>query len=291
MRADHWLRQHYPALSRRHIEEAMARRLVRTARGGTLVKGAAITVASPPDCVLLDRYLELLGKGNSTLQIPVLRETDAVVALDKPPGTPSHPISLFDADTVTNWAIARYPEILDWVGGCQPTITPHRLDTDTSGVLLVARTGAAYAAWRRRFSEKKVAKHYLAWCWGQGPPVPRDITAAITHDPADRRKMMCFPPQQVPHSGRKFAAATTARTLQQLEDRFLCELQMHTGVTHQIRVHMASLGTPLLGDRLYDPACSDRAGQYPHTLLRCTRLQCAEFSVQADGEDFSRQFQ
>mgnify|MGYP001583300109 CR=1 FL=1 len=291
MRADHWLREHYPALNRRHIDEALARKLVRPAGGGSLVKGAEISAGLPPDCALLDLHLELLGKGNSALRIPVLLESMEIVVVDKPAGIPSHPISLFDTNTVTSWAIATYPEILTWAGVCQPTVTPHRLDTDTSGILLVARTGEAYTMWRRRFSEKKVEKRYLAWCWGRGPSAARMIDVAIAHDRRDRRKMLAVDGQNVAHAGSKFSAATGVRTIHQLRDRCLCELTMHTGVTHQIRVHMALLGNPLVGDRLYDPDCNDRAEQFPHTLLRCIALHFDEFQVAADGEGFTRTFQ
>ena len=291
MRADHWLRTRYPALSRRHIDEALAQRLVTSADGGRLVKGANVEANEPPDCVLLDSYLNCLREGNLALQIPVLLETNELVVVDKPPGTPSHPISLFDSNSVTNWAVARYPEILLWANQCQPTITPHRLDTDTSGILLVARTGAAYAHWRRRFSEGNVEKRYLAWCWGRGPSGPQNIDVPIAHDRRDRRKMLALEGRNVAHAGaRKFPASTRVRTLLQLGDRCLCEAVMHTGVTHQIRVHMAMCGNPLLGDQLYDPEGNARSVKVPHTLLRCTALHCEDFDVRAGGEEFSRQF-
>jgi 23S rRNA pseudouridine1911/1915/1917 synthase len=291
MRTDYWLRKKYPELSRRHIEEALERRLIKSAEGRPLVKGAMVPANQPPDCTLLDNFLKRLGEGNSTLQVPVILETAELVVVDKPPGTPSHPVSLFDSSTITNWAIARYPEILLWANKCQPTITPHRLDTDTSGILLVARTGEAYAIWRRRFSEGKVEKRYLAWCWGQGPSGLRTIDAAMAHDRRDPRKMLALDGQNVAHAGaRRFPASTDVRTIHQLADRFLCELMMHTGVTHQIRVHMAMAGTPLLGDKLYNPLPADRVEQFPHTLLRCTALQCDRFSVSADTESFRRQF-
>ena len=291
MRADYWLQKRYPALSRRHIDEALARCLVKSADGGPLVKGDEVAAGQIPDCALLDSYLNCLREGNSALQIPVLLETRELVVVDKPPGTPSHPISLFDSNTITNWAIARYPEILHWASKCQPTITPHRLDTDTSGILLVARTGEAYLLWRRNFSEGKVEKRYLAWCWGQGPSSSRIITVAIAHDRRDRRKMLALEGQNVVHAGtRKFPAVTNVRTVRQLKDRCLCELVMHSGVTHQIRVHMALLGNPLLGDRLYDPEGNDRTMQFPHTMLRSTALNYDEFKVSADDKEFSRQF-
>ena len=279
-------------MSRRHIDEALARRLVTSADGRPLVKGAGITADQSPDCALLDSYLERLGEGNSALHIPVLLESAGLVVVDKPPGIPSHPVSLFDSNTVTNWAIVHYPEILLWAHKCQPTITPHRLDTDTSGILLVARTGAAYEIWRRRFTEKKIEKRYLAWCWGQGPAGLRIIDAVIAHDRRDPRKMLAVDGQNIAHAGqRKFSAATSVRTIRQLQDRWLCELVMHTGVTHQIRVHMASAGYPLLGDRLYDLEINDRAEQFPHTLLRSTALRCEELEVSADGVEFSQKFQ
>ncbi len=291
MRADYWLRRHYPSLSRRHIDEALARWLVKTAHGGPLVKGAEIGADSTPDCTQLERHLALLRQGNAALSIPVLLESEELVVVDKPAGIPGHPLSLFETDTVTHWAIATYPQILTWADGCQPTVTPHRLDTDTSGVLLVAKTGAAYTAWRKRFSQKSVSKRYLAWCWGQGPVEQRSVMSAMAHDPTDRRKMICLSQPDPAPSGRVFPALTMLRTLRQLKDRFLCELTMRTGVMHQIRVHMESVGYPLLGDQLYDRKWTERVEQYPLTLLRCTRLQWEDFSVQAKAEKFIGQFE
>lgn len=291
VRVDYWLRQRYPELTRRHIDEALANQLVRSASGAQLAKGAMVANDLPPDCSPLEQHLAIIRAGNPQLQIPVLHVSAALLAIDKPAGMPSHPISLFDDGTVTNWAIARYPEVLQWAKDCQPTITPHRLDTDTSGVLLVARTSDAYELWRRRFSEKKVMKHYLAWCWGQGPTDDLLITSGIAHDPRDRRKMLVAGENGSPHRRKIFAAATAVRMCRQLQDRFLCELTMHTGVTHQIRVHLASTGNPLLGDRLYDSKYENRCELFSHTLLRCTGLQYGEFSVAVDPAEFTGRFQ
>ena len=93
-----------------------------------------------------------------------------VLASNETPIGPSpHAVRAYQA---ASRALHRYPEIRTWVTECQPTITPHRLDTGTSGALLVARTGSGYERWRSHFSRGEVQKRYLAWCWGS-PPRPR----------------------------------------------------------------------------------------------------------------------
>ncbi|MBI1732942.1 MAG: RluA family pseudouridine synthase [Gammaproteobacteria bacterium] len=290
MRADHWLRQRYPSLTRRHVAEALEHGLVRASGGRLLARGDVIDADNSPDCTRLERHLELLRGGNAGLDIPILLESDDVVAVDKPPGLPSHPISLFDVATVTGWATARYPEIMEWAPDCQPTVTPHRLDNDTSGVLLVARTRVAFESWRRRFAAKQVTKRYLAWCWGARPSGIRVIDCGIAHDPRDERKMIAIKSADTPYRGRVHRASTSIRTECELADRFLCEITIQTGVTHQIRVHMASLGNPLVGDRLYDPQAKHRTGQPEKTLLRCIELRCQAYSAEAGADDFRRMY-
>lgn len=286
MRVDHWLRNRYPGLTRRHVEEALQHRLVTSAGGGALAGGATFNPDAPPACLNLDAHLAALRAGNPDLRIQVLTESTDVIAVDKPARIPGHPISLLDRDTVTHWAFATYPEILGWATACQPTITPHRLDTGTSGILLVARTADAYAQWRQRFSAGQVEKTYLAWCRGIGPVQTVICTLPVAHDPSDRRRMICISEGGIRRVGRIFAAETQLRTLEQKAGHFLCELKMRTGVTHQIRVHMAALGNPLLGDSLYGPGGDSLGTGTDHALLRCVSLVSGDRQFHAPDAGF-----
>lgn len=288
MRVDHWLRDRYPGLGRRHIEEALSHRLVTTAGGGVLSRGDNVEPGHVPSCARLDEHLAALRAGNPELEVSVITETADLIVVDKPPGMPSHPLSLMENGTVTNWALARYPEIAAWAPPYQPTISPHRLDTGTSGILLVARTSRAYEDWRIRFGARQVEKTYLAWCRGIGPHQPLVCTRRIAHDPADRRRMVCLEDGAETPNVRSFPAETHVRTLEQGSGHFLCELTMRTGVTHQLRVHMASLGFALLGDGLYGPAPEQRYIGVKHALLRCIGLKSGDVHFRAPDVGFRR---
>jgi 23S rRNA pseudouridine1911/1915/1917 synthase len=282
-RVDHWVGQRFPGLTRNQVLEAIEAGLVRAAGGGQLRKGDRVLAGREPDCARLEEHLRRLAAGNPGLDVPLLLETEALVAVDKPPGMPSHPVHLADFDTVTHWALRRYPEIRSWATDSQPTVTPHRLDTGTSGVLLVARTAAAFDRWRRRFSRGEVEKRYLAWCWGSPGRDRWAMGGQIGHAPGERGRMA------VTRTGGR-RAVSEAEVIRQLPDRFLCELVLRTGVTHQVRVHMAACGHPLLGDRLYDPAFGTRIEQPAHPLLRAVAISCGDFGVAAPREDFVAQF-
>jgi 23S rRNA pseudouridine1911/1915/1917 synthase len=285
MRLDAWLRRRYPGLSRQHVIEAIDEGLVRRPGGGRLRKGDRI--AEPPDCASLDRHLERLLAGNAALKVPVLSETDDVVVVDKPAGMPGHPVHLLDFDTVCHWALARYPEIRGWCTQSQPTLTPHRLDTGTSGVLLVAKSAAAYRQWRRWFSGGQVQKQYLAWCWGVPASDRWRVALGLVHDTSDRRRMAVAGDRR---KRRVLPAVTEASVEVRLQDRFLCRLTCHTGVMHQVRVHMSASGYPLLGDELYDAAFATRPSAPPHVLLRAVQLSAPDFTAAAPGEAFAALF-
>lgn len=282
-RLDHWLGQRFPGLSRRQVLEAIEAGLIRAQGGGKVRKGDRVFAGREPDCSRLEAHLQRLTAGNPDLVVPILLEAEGLVAVDKPAGMPGHPVHLQDFSTVTHWALARYPEIRTWATDCQPTITPHRLDTGTSGVLLVARTGPEYERWRSHFSRGEVQKRYLAWCWGSPLKDRWIIDRPIGHARGDRTRM-----EVRGKGGRR--AISEVEVLQRLPDRFLCELLLRTGVTHQVRVHMAACGHPLAGDRLYDPGFGARTERPEHALLRAVTIACGDFEVSAPREEFVARF-
>jgi 23S rRNA pseudouridine1911/1915/1917 synthase len=282
-RLDHWLGQRFPGLSRRQVLEAIESGLVRARGGGKVRKGDRVVAGREPDCSRLEAHLQRLAAGNPDLFVPILLETEGLVAVDKPAGMPGHPVHLQDFDTVTHWALHRYPEIRTWATDCQPTVTPHRLDTGTSGVLLVARTGPEYERWRAHFSRSEVQKRYLAWCWGSPTRDRWIIDRPIGHARGDRSRM------EVREKGGR-RAVSEVEVLRHLPDRFLCELLLRTGVTHQVRVHMAACGHPLAGDRLYDAEFGARVERPEHALLRAVAICCGDFRVGAPREEFAALF-
>jgi 23S rRNA pseudouridine1911/1915/1917 synthase len=269
---DRWLKGRFPGLSGTQIEEALERGLIRDSAGRPLAKGDRLDPAESPDVGALERHLTSLRAGNPSLKVDIVAKEDDFLIVDKPAGMPGHPLSLFDRDTLTHWAMAQFPEIAREFAAPQPTLVPHRLDTGTSGMIVVALTRVAFERWRESFRTKEVTKRYHAWCWGEPEGSTFEINLAIAHVPGQSGKMT------TPASGTRYAPPVLeAQSLIKVLRRhprgcFLAEVTCTTGVTHQVRVHLASRGYPLLGDSLYDPAFSHRPYQGAPHLLRAVEL-------------------
>jgi 23S rRNA pseudouridine1911/1915/1917 synthase len=276
MRTDQWVKQRFPLLTNRHIDEAIAAGLVTLSNGKPVTKGDRL---DNPDELLdvtrLKTHLEQLVKGNTEISVTIVNEYLDFWVVDKPAGLDSHPISLFDTHTATHWAFARLPELAREFSEHQPTITPHRLDGGTSGLLIVAKTKAAYDLWRERFHKKQVTKKYRAKCWGIPDRAYYLNQSAIAHHPSHKGKMVTVRHRYIPPV---MESSTEFRVLEvyQNPDHFLCEVICHTGVTHQVRVHAADLGFPLIGDDLYDATFESRALKPPYHELRAIELKWLE---------------
>lgn len=178
-------------------------------------------------------------------QVPVLYEDADLVVLDKPAGLTVHPGAGRATGTLAHQLLARYPEMAGVGGPGRPGIV-HRLDQGTSGVLVAARTAAAYARLSRAFASRQVEKRYLAIAYGTPKLAAGSIEAPIGRHP-ERRKEMA-----VRAGGRP--AVTGYRTLAAAAGIALLEIDLGTGRTHQIRVHLRHLGHPLVGDPVYGEA-------------------------------------
>ncbi len=217
----------------------------RTARKPSqpLVTGDAVRCTPPPPATEDPRIEPEAG------DLHVLYEDEHLLALDKPPGLTVHPGAGRDTGTLVHRLLRRYPELAGVGGTGRPGIV-HRLDKDTSGVLVVARTAESYQALMRAFAERRVRKQYLAIVYG----VPREaagrIEAPIGRHRHKRKEMT------VRGDGRP--ALTDYRTLASSTETgaglALLEVDLHTGRTHQIRVHLKHLGHPLVGDPVYGEA-------------------------------------
>ncbi|MGD2115575.1 MAG: RluA family pseudouridine synthase [Acidobacteriota bacterium] len=203
--------------------------------------------------------------------LTVLHEDPMVVVVDKPAGLTVHPGAGRPAGTLVHRLLARYPE-LDGVGGPRRPGIVHRLDKDTSGVLVVARTAAAYRALQRAFAQRAVEKRYLTVVYGTPDPAAGTIDRPVGRHPAERKRMTTRP------DGR--AAVTHYRTLATGPGVALLEIDLATGRTHQIRVHLKAIHHPIVGDPIYGearwkevpPAARSVLRAFPRPALHAWRL-------------------
>lgn len=177
--------------------------------------------------------------------LDILFEDDDLIVLDKPAGLVVHPAPGNEDGTLVNALLAHCGDSLPGLGGEKRPGIVHRLDRDTSGVMVVAKTEPALAALGRAFADRSIARHYLALVWGVASPTAGEIEGDIGRDPRDRKRMAV-----VARNGKP--ALTRYRTLESYAAAAsLVECRLATGRTHQIRVHLSTRGHPLIGDPVY----------------------------------------
>lgn len=238
------------------------------AKGLCLVNGRACTSASQKlktgDTVEIELANEESGLVPEEGEVTILHEDADVIVCAKEAGLTVHPCPSCPANTLIGRLFARYPE-LGAMGGLRPGIV-HRLDKETSGLLVVARNERARLFLTRAFAERRVSKIYLAIVAGKAPETG-SCEMSIGRDPVHKTRMACVPLSQ---GGRE--ARTTFERLWVAGDESasLVRVHIHTGRTHQIRVHMAHLGHPLLGDTTYAP--TPIASLAPRVMLHAFSL-------------------
>jgi len=237
-RLDRFLDRTFPALSRRVVRAWVADGLVRV-NGRRAAKGATLV---PGDVVELPLVVALEPESDAPLT--VLHEDADVVAVDKPGGTPGHALDPRQRGTTAAALLARHPEIAAVGDPLAPGLV-HRLDTGTSGVLVAARSTTAFTRLRAALRAHAIRKRYIAIVAGT-PAAEAAIAVALAHDPADRRRMIAARPGLRAWPARTDIVAVTPH------GRWTAvEVEIRTGVTHQVRVHLALAGCPVVGDALY----------------------------------------
>ncbi|RLC96272.1 MAG: RNA pseudouridine synthase [Chloroflexi bacterium] len=176
------------------------------------------------------------------IPLDIIYEDDVLLVVDKPAGMVVHPGIGHTSGTLVNAVLAHCPQVAE-VGGLERAGIVHRLDKDTSGLILIAKDEKTRAALQRQFKRRQVAKTYLALVEDQVQPREGIIEAPVGRNKRQRKKMA------VVRRGRK--AITMYRAIKYFSRHTLLEVRPHTGRTHQVRVHLAWLGYPVVGDTVY----------------------------------------
>jgi 23S rRNA pseudouridine1911/1915/1917 synthase len=250
-------------LSRRHVVRLLRRERV-TLGGRPAAKGTLLRAGDRLE-VLPFRGVAEGPPPDSAVRLTVLAEAHGLVAVDKPAGIPTHPLDLEERGTVLSGLLVERPELVGIGEGGVRSGVVHRLDTGTSGVLVFASEERAWLRARRAFAERRVDKLYLARAHGRLVG-EREVSLRLEHR---------GPRMRVVRSGGR-EALTRLRPLAHGAGSTLLEVRPVTGLMHQIRVSLAHLGHPVVGDVLY--GSSRELGRH---LLHATEIRIEDFSARS----------
>ncbi|MEQ8602436.1 MAG: RluA family pseudouridine synthase [Marivibrio sp.] len=243
-RLDRWLADRLADLSRSRVKTLILGRFV-TVDGETVAEakcpvkpGSEVAVHIPPPAPAVPKA--------QTIALAVVHEDADLIVIDKPAGMAVHPAPGSADGTLVNALLAHCAGALSGIGGVARPGIVHRLDKDTSGLIVCAKTDAAHQALSRQFADHSAGRRYLAVTWGRPSPAAGRIEGPIGRDPTNRKRMA------VVRAGAGKPAVTHYETIQALGvGASLVACRLETGRTHQIRVHLAHIGHPLIGDPLY----------------------------------------
>jgi len=237
--------------------------------GQPLEFGAQVEVRIPPPAPTV-----LVGED---IPLNIVFENEDLLVIDKPAGMVVHPAAGHATGTLVH-AVLGYEPDMEGIGGEERPGIVHRLDKDTSGLIVVAKNERAIRSLQDQFRLRQVEKTYLALVDGKPPTPSGRVEAPIGRDTKNRKKMAVLP------VGKGRQAVSEYRTLESFKDHTLLEFFPHTGRTHQIRLHCAFLGCPIVGDTVY--------GRRTATLdIDRHFLHAAKLSIVLPGEEHPRAFE
>ena len=243
-RLDKVLTEHLPTLSRTQIQRLLKEEQIlvngRPAKANLRLDGGEEVIVTLPE----PEETELLPEA---IPLDIRYEDDDMIIINKPAGMVVHPAVGHGSGTLVNAILAHCPDLPGIGGEKRPGIV-HRLDKDTSGLIVIAKNEQALRHLQAQFKERTVGKQYIALVDGQVQPSTALIDAPIGRDPRQRKKMAVIP---FGGSARTRPAQTQYDTITGYDDYSLLRCELFTGRTHQIRVHLAYLGFPIVGDKVY----------------------------------------
>ncbi len=258
-RLDAFILAQIPTSSRSLVLDAISRKWL-TVNGQWQKKGYKLNAG---DWVALEQLLETRdwkACPNPEIKIPVIYEDECVLVIDKPPGMPVHPLDASETGTVISGLLAAYPDLAGI--GPDPLFpaVAHRLDAETSGVMLVARNKKMYDDLRRQFRDKRVRKKYTALACGELREGALLENWLVHSTSGPHRMRVVAEPKP-----KAMMAITEYTVCERLPSHTLLDVTIRTGVTHQIRCQLAHIGHPLAGDSLYGSRSAD--AQYEGRLF------------------------
>jgi 23S rRNA pseudouridine1911/1915/1917 synthase len=274
-RLDKYLVKQLPEFSRSRLQALIKEGLVTVDgiaahKSGQLIDGGAqVTLKIPPP--------EPAKLEAEQIPLEIIFENNDLMVVNKPAGMVVHPSAGHHSGTLVHAALAHAPDI-EGVGGIQRPGVVHRLDKDTSGLILLAKNDAAHHWLSDQFRTREVEKAYLALVDGAPPTSSGRVEAAIGRDPVDRKRMKVVPP------GKGRSAVSEYRTLRRYPDHSLLEVRPITGRTHQIRLHLKFLGCPVVGDRVY-------GHKHPSLPLQRQFLHATRLRIKILGESEASEFE
>jgi 23S rRNA pseudouridine1911/1915/1917 synthase len=268
MRLDRFLSNRLPSLSRTRLQNLIKQGQV-TSGGATIedpkyrVKpGERFALTVPPPAAATPEA--------QAMPLNVVYEDDALIVIDKPAGLVVHPGAGNIDRTLVNALLAHCGASLSCIGGVERPGIVHRLDKDTSGLLVVAKTDQAHRSLAAAFADHgrsgSLTRAYLALVWGAPTRPHGTIDAAIGRHPASRTKMAVLKTKGRAAITHYEVLATFGRDLKQGPIASLIECRLETGRTHQVRVHLAHIGHPVIGDPLYSQGFKTKIALLPETL-------------------------
>lgn len=243
-RLDLYLAEHLPEISRSTIRKLIESSNVLVDNSSQrpsykVQRGDRISVTIPPP--------ESMDIAAEDIPLDIVYEDEQIIVINKAKGMTVHPAPGSKHGTLVN-AILAHSDDLSGIGGVERPGIVHRLDKDTSGLLVVAKTDPAHASLQKQIQERTTERRYIALVWGETKFNDAVVDAPIGRHPTDRQKMAVIK-DTVRYTARN--AVTNLHVLERFKSFTLLEAKLDTGRTHQIRVHCSFIGHPVVGDPMY----------------------------------------